>query len=288
MISDYTYTIAVCNYNMANTLEESMRSVLNQIDDRFEVLVVDGGSDDGSIDILQKLEDEYSSFRYISLPKNDSRRLGKDRDISVKEARGEYVLLHIDADDKYEDGLLDYVNIYHQIESQIEQDFGMRGSHITMAPRDYILELGSYPNVSMAEDLDLWGRMAAEDALITIECEPFWKSIGYEYDLRNRVKRRLKRKTSEFQLGRDFEDTLKEDLHQDNFLHKYFNLSITLIAYFNSVRREEFNSSKGITDYYESEIQRMTIPELEKQCGIDIDMRSLSDKGRQIFSPSSA
>ena len=39
-----TYSVCVCNYNMAETLEVSLKSVLDQLDERYEVVVVDDGS----------------------------------------------------------------------------------------------------------------------------------------------------------------------------------------------------------------------------------------------------
>ncbi len=93
------YSVCVCNYNMADTLERAMTSVVEQLDNRFEVLVVDDGSTDESIHILKKLAEKYEIFRFISLNRDKSRLLGKTRNFSIREAKGEYVLLHIDADD---------------------------------------------------------------------------------------------------------------------------------------------------------------------------------------------
>jgi len=37
-----TFSICICKYDMFKTLETSLNSILRQIDDRFEVIVVDG------------------------------------------------------------------------------------------------------------------------------------------------------------------------------------------------------------------------------------------------------
>ena len=35
-----TYSICMCNYNMADTLERSLTSLLTQLDDEFEVVLI--------------------------------------------------------------------------------------------------------------------------------------------------------------------------------------------------------------------------------------------------------
>lgn len=45
------YTVVVCNLNMSATVERAVESILSQVDDDYEVLVVDGGSTDGSLEI---------------------------------------------------------------------------------------------------------------------------------------------------------------------------------------------------------------------------------------------
>jgi glycosyltransferase involved in cell wall biosynthesis len=61
------YSIAVCNKNMADTLERSLKSILNQIDDRFEMIVIDDGSVDNSVNILKNLSKEYKNLRYLHI-----------------------------------------------------------------------------------------------------------------------------------------------------------------------------------------------------------------------------
>ena len=39
------YSVCVCNYNMAETLEISLRSVLDQLDERYEVIVIEDQMD---------------------------------------------------------------------------------------------------------------------------------------------------------------------------------------------------------------------------------------------------
>ena len=43
------YSVCICNYNMKEYLEISLKSILEQLDERYEVLVIDDGSNDGSL-----------------------------------------------------------------------------------------------------------------------------------------------------------------------------------------------------------------------------------------------
>jgi len=167
-----TYTISMCNYNMAGTIERSLRSILEQVDDRFELLVVDGGSTDGSLDVIRELQTEYEALRLSSLESDSTRHLGADRQRSVEEANGEYILIDLDCDDVYRHGILDFVTVFHELESQRSSEFLLKGEAINMAPRRLLLEI-PFRNVGMAEDKDLYRRLWSENAIVELKHEPF-------------------------------------------------------------------------------------------------------------------
>lgn len=73
------YTVAMCNFNMADTVRQSLECILNQITPEFEVLVVDGGSTDGSVEILREMESEYEQLKLVECEFDPDRHLGADR-----------------------------------------------------------------------------------------------------------------------------------------------------------------------------------------------------------------
>lgn len=162
------YSICMCNYNMADTLERSLTSILDQVDDRFEVVVVDDGSSDGSISIIRNLQVRYDNLRFVPLNKDRKRKLGFTRNISVKEARGAYVMLHLDCDDVFGPFLKEFVEVFHRIENCIGRDILLSGKHINMGKREFLLKHGPYRNIYRGEDRDLWIRLAAIEAYIPI------------------------------------------------------------------------------------------------------------------------
>jgi glycosyltransferase involved in cell wall biosynthesis len=90
--------ITVC-YNSRNTIEQTIESVLKQTYNNIEYLIIDGGSTDGTIDIIQKYEKKFGErLRWISEPDNgiyDAMNKGIDM------ATGELIGI-INSDDWYE------------------------------------------------------------------------------------------------------------------------------------------------------------------------------------------
>ena len=89
-------TVVTAVYNAKNTIADTIESVLNQSYSNVEMIVIDGGSTDGTREIIEKYRDSLSLF--ISEPDNGIyNALNK----GLKHASGEIVgFLH--ADDLYD------------------------------------------------------------------------------------------------------------------------------------------------------------------------------------------
>lgn len=163
------YSICMCNYNMSDTIERSLKSILNQIDSSFEVVLVDDGSSDNSVKIVQNLQLKYNNLRLVELKRDHQRKLGFTRNIAIKNARGKYVMLHLDCDDIFGPHLKDFVCLFEKLEKAAGQNILLSGQHINMADREFLLSHGPYKNIYRGEDRDLWSRLATTGQYIPFD-----------------------------------------------------------------------------------------------------------------------
>ena len=89
-------SIIIPTYNRGNLIGNSIKSVLNQTYKYLEVIVVDDGSTDNTIEEINKIEDER--VRYIKLKQNSGG--SNARNIGMINATGKYISFQ-DSDDIY-------------------------------------------------------------------------------------------------------------------------------------------------------------------------------------------
>lgn len=80
-------SLITINYNNCIGLEKTIQSVITQIYQDFEYLVIDGGSNDGSQNIIEK----YRSFINYCVSESDS-GIYNAMNKGIRKAKGEYVL----------------------------------------------------------------------------------------------------------------------------------------------------------------------------------------------------
>jgi glycosyltransferase involved in cell wall biosynthesis/predicted O-methyltransferase YrrM len=78
-------SIVICTYNRGDLLERALDYLDQQYDSRFEVIVVDGPSNDNTVDVIQKRSNR------IKLAQNPTRNLSISRNIGIRLAAGEIV-----------------------------------------------------------------------------------------------------------------------------------------------------------------------------------------------------
>ena len=96
VVSDILLSICISTYNRAAFLGETLGNILSQIPDGAEVVVLDGGSSDGTESVVRKYLGRYPQLRYFRQQKNQ----GVDRDFNevVQLATGRYCWLFTDDD----------------------------------------------------------------------------------------------------------------------------------------------------------------------------------------------
>ncbi len=87
-------SVIIPTYNREDTIERSLKSVLNQTYLDFEVIIVDDFSSDGTLSVLSKFND--SRIKIIELDENKGANFA--RNIGIESAKGEYIAFQ-DSDD---------------------------------------------------------------------------------------------------------------------------------------------------------------------------------------------
>jgi glycosyltransferase involved in cell wall biosynthesis len=171
------YSICIINKNSVDTIRTALNSVLKQITEEFQVVVVDESSD-GSELILRELQDAYpSQMKLIFLDPKDRRGIGFARNVSVQSADGEYCIMHIDCDDEWGPHIKDFAKVFLAIESSIGPNFLLAGHQINMGRRDYLSSVGPYQSVEHGEDRDLWMRLAKRNEYVPIDHVAFFRRL---------------------------------------------------------------------------------------------------------------
>ncbi|WP_310829042.1 glycosyltransferase family 2 protein [Paenibacillus pedocola] len=116
-------------YNMAPYIEEAICSILTQTYSDFELLILDDGSTDGTLDIIRKFDDKR--IRVIAHTVNQGLIATLNQGIDL--CTGEYIA-RMDGDD---------IALPHRLERQVNfmddhQDCGVCGSQVYLLGRDAI------------------------------------------------------------------------------------------------------------------------------------------------------
>ena len=153
-------------YNGAEFLEKSIKSVSNQTLKDIELICVDDGSKDNSLDVLNNLSEKYPFVKVFSQENQGS---GKARNAGMKKADGEYIAF-LDADDIFidEDSL---EKMYGLAE---KHDANIVSSNLQFVEKDYSLKENPHYNLGDYKEFKEFGQIAPEEYGIPYA---FYKSI---------------------------------------------------------------------------------------------------------------
>lgn len=101
-------SIVIPSYNKVDFIEDTLKSILDQRYPNLEVIIQDGGSNDGSVGIIRKFASKWPNIRWIS--KKDKGQLDAINK-GLKKAKGE-ILTYINADDVLKRGALNKIGSF--------------------------------------------------------------------------------------------------------------------------------------------------------------------------------
>jgi glycosyltransferase involved in cell wall biosynthesis len=181
------FSIITITYNSSRFLAETVDSVINQDFPDFEYIIVDGGSTDGTLDIVRKYAERDSRIRWVSEPDGG---IADAMNKGVRLATGDIVAhLHSDdtylpgalrqvadafarhADARWLTGCLRHVNERGEFlyDSRFKDDYSLEsllrrnliGHPATFIRREVFAEVGGFDAaLRYAMDYDLWLRIA--------------------------------------------------------------------------------------------------------------------------------
>lgn len=185
-------SIVTPSYNQVEFIEKNLRSVYSQSYDNIEHVVIDGGSDDGTVEVLRDYEDKYN-LKWVSEPDNgQTHALNK----GIQKATGDWIGWQ-NSDDYYlpdafenlantidrknpVDAIYGDVLIVDQNGEEISAVFTTRPSKFVQR---YWSLFASNQSLFVASDtLDsIWPL--DEDLMYTMDASLTWKLLDGAYDL---------------------------------------------------------------------------------------------------------
>lgn len=110
-MNDIKLSIIIPMYNAEKYIEKCIKSILNQTLEEIEIIIVNDGSTDNSLEIVKK----YEENKKIIIQNNKNEGLTKTRNNALKLAKGKYIYF-MDADDYLEENEKILENLYNIIE----------------------------------------------------------------------------------------------------------------------------------------------------------------------------
>ena len=100
MKNSYEISIVIPAYNVQEYILRCLESIKAQTFRNFEIIIIDDGSTDGTVNIIEKFMEKNPGLSYLF--KRNCTNMGEtcSRNIGMRMATGEYVCT-IDADDAY-------------------------------------------------------------------------------------------------------------------------------------------------------------------------------------------
>ena len=100
---EYGISVIIPCYNTEQYVEETLKSVLDQRFRDYEIICLNDGSTDGTLEILNRYQKLYSNIRVIS---SEHYGVSYQRNIGVQCARGKYIY-YVDSDDLLKENCLE-------------------------------------------------------------------------------------------------------------------------------------------------------------------------------------
>lgn len=111
-------SIVVTSYNYAHFIRETLDSLISQTYKNIEIIVIDDGSKDNSVEVISEYVNKYDFVHLFTHPNNINRGLPESMRLGIENAKGEYVAF-CESDDyireDYVQKKVDIINRYEDV-----------------------------------------------------------------------------------------------------------------------------------------------------------------------------
>ena len=95
MSSNNYFSIIICTYNCENYINETIKSVINQSYQNYEIIIVDDGSKDNTVNLIKK---NFNQNKYLKLFSNENHGMSYSRNFAISKTSNEWIVI-LDHDD---------------------------------------------------------------------------------------------------------------------------------------------------------------------------------------------
>jgi len=240
------------------TIRQSLDGILNQIDNSFEVVVVDQRSTDGSKEVLR----EYADAGRIKLFEMQLRNRGRGRQLAFEKSTGEYIIASVDLDIFYKPVFNRLLGVYRNLFDGKVVRFGTP----EVSRRDVIEMIGGWRDLQWGEDIEHWSRAAKAGVFVMVTglvvadwIRPYGRSrsrlntIVYRYEMMRDLGRMGRHK---------WDKVVDSPTPWGKLAMLSLMIAGTIGAAFKRSYRDPWNNSFRLSDYtYEKELSLEAIPE---------------------------
>lgn len=202
---NYEVTIGIPVYKAVGYIGKTMESALTQTFASIEYLIVDDCGNDGTINIVERLQKEHPRGKDIRILYNKQNLgVGKTRNIVLDQAQGEY-LFFLDSDDILEPDAIEKMMIAaHKYQAEVVYGSWIRVDNVHHSPAQH----NHYPDLQLlgSDELAMYAfknyssfRISVCNALFSLNLirtkhlrfidTIYWEDLAFTYDLVPKVNR---------------------------------------------------------------------------------------------------
>ena len=193
--TDPLVSIIVPAYNTENTIENSIRSLINQTYGNLEIIIVNDGSTDNTSAVIQNLQQQDKRIKLINLNKNNGAYFA--RNLGVSYSKGDLITVQDSDDISHPDKIKIHVDAFEKdralmgdisywirfdIKGQLVFSRGLPLLRINMSSlmvrRKVIQEIGLWENIRFGADSEFFERCRFIYGRSKIKKIPLPLSIG--------------------------------------------------------------------------------------------------------------